>query len=309
MIKLSNGYEFQYTCASGALGWRGEGWWWEAPLQWMGLLKPEKFTIITKTLTRVRRKGNLNLLHPWTCVRLIPGGAVNAVGLTNPGIDWWLQHCLPKLEYHTILSIAPETTYEAEEMAYSLTRAIERYSTGGLVKAIELNVSCPNVHQEESVAKVGSLVGICQSWCPLPIIVKLAYQNPYLAICEELADQVAAFNLINTVPWNIIYPDKRSPLDKYGLLGGVSGTPIAARAVEVLRKVKAAGIKTPIISGGGIDSFEEAYSRFYYGASAVSFGTMFLRSPWAPNQVIKELDNELQTGGFRYPVQPDRPTV
>lgn len=75
--------------ASGALAFDGNDWPWEYPLRWTGLLDPSLFTIVIKTLTRHPRKGNLKLYKPWTCIRFLSNSAVNAVGLTNPGIEWW----------------------------------------------------------------------------------------------------------------------------------------------------------------------------------------------------------------------------
>ncbi|HEY4504003.1 MAG TPA: hypothetical protein VJJ28_02755 [Candidatus Paceibacterota bacterium] len=87
MITLANGHKFKYMVASGALAFDGKGWPWERPLVWLGLIKPELFTVVIKSLTRTSRVGNLRWWKPWTCVRLIPGGSVNKVGLTNPGIE------------------------------------------------------------------------------------------------------------------------------------------------------------------------------------------------------------------------------
>lgn len=95
MINLSNGNEVDFLCASGSLGFCGDGWWWEQPLRWVGMLRPHEFTIITKTLTYRPCKGNLNMAKPWKCVQLIPGGVVNSVGLTNPGYKNWIRDCWP----------------------------------------------------------------------------------------------------------------------------------------------------------------------------------------------------------------------
>ena len=99
MITLSNGHRFEYMAASGALAFDGKGWPWERPLVWSGLIRPELFTVVIKTLTRQPRKGNLRWWKPWTCTRLIPGGAVNKIGLTNPGIEWWCAHVGPRLNF------------------------------------------------------------------------------------------------------------------------------------------------------------------------------------------------------------------
>ena len=79
MISLSNGHTFEYMIASGALGFDGKGWIWERPLVRLGLIKPELFTVVIKTLTRNPRPGNLRWWKPWTCVRLISGGSVNKI--------------------------------------------------------------------------------------------------------------------------------------------------------------------------------------------------------------------------------------
>ena len=99
MITLANGHKFKYMVASGALAFDGKGWPWERPLVWLGLIKPELFTVVIKSLTRNPRPGNLRWWKPWTCVRLIPGGSVNKVGLTNPGIEWWCKKVGPKLDF------------------------------------------------------------------------------------------------------------------------------------------------------------------------------------------------------------------
>ena len=90
MIKFKNGYEMEFGCASGALAWYGEGWWWEYPLRLLDVIQPHKLTIISKTLTFDPRIGNLKWWCPWRCVTLIPEGAVNSVGLTNPGYKRWI---------------------------------------------------------------------------------------------------------------------------------------------------------------------------------------------------------------------------
>src|SRR3989338_3182405 len=105
MITLSSGHSFQFMAASGALAFDGRGWPWEWPLRWLGFLDPTLFTIVTKTLTRRPRPGNLRWSHPWSVVKPIgPLGIVNAIGLTNKGIEWWLKEIPPKLNplYKTI---------------------------------------------------------------------------------------------------------------------------------------------------------------------------------------------------------------
>lgn len=284
MIEFRNGYRGEFFCASGALAYTGDGWWFEQPWRFLGFLRPKEFTIITKTLTFLPRKGNLKHWCPWRSVSLISdGGVVNAVGLTNNGYQWWIDQCYPYIQsksYNVFVSIAPENKEEAELMVKDLNKC--KY-----IKGIELNVSCPNTkskHQFEFICEITSYV-VRQS--KHPVILKLGVSQPYLEICKGLKDVVDAFDLINSVPWRDVY-DKPSPLAKYGLVGGVSGRPIKTFARRALHDVVALRLPTPIISGGAIDNEEEVRLRFLAGASAISFGTIFIRAPWRPNKICKK---------------------
>ena len=100
MIRLSNGHWFKYMVASGALGFDGRGYWWERPLVWAGLIKPELFTVVLRTLTlkpKLYPESNLSWIRPSTwlpwssrsCVQFLPDdGVVNKVGLWNPGFEY-----------------------------------------------------------------------------------------------------------------------------------------------------------------------------------------------------------------------------
>lgn len=286
MIELSNGHRFEYATASGAMGFYGDGWWFEQPWRWLGLLRPGEFTIIIKTLTSTPRKGNLNMWKPWQCVQLLQGGgAINAVGLTNPGMWWWLDgpyRYICKKGYKVIVSLMPETKDQAKEMAYVFNRATK-------IVGVELNVSCPNVSHDASVEHI---CGLTRAFCSVskhPVILKLSYHQPYLDICQELQKTVEAFDVINTIPWPQMF-DMPSPLAKYGLVGGVSGLPIVRYAREALAKIKAT-VPVQVLSGGGIASLEETKLRFELGADAVSFGSVFMRYPWVPNRIIRILES------------------
>ncbi len=138
MIKLSNGKVLDFLAASGALAYDGRGWLWEYPFRWLGLIEPRLFTIVVKSLTRKPRKGNLRWYKPWSCIRLISGGVINAVGLTNPGIEWWISSCYPKIQeisLDVIVSIYPETVEECLEMI-SMLNSLD-------IVAVEINASCP----------------------------------------------------------------------------------------------------------------------------------------------------------------------
>lgn len=280
MIKFSNGHSFRFCCASGALGFDGSGWWFEKPWKVLGLLDPSKFTIITKTLTYFPRTGNLKMWCPWRCIRKTKNGFVNSVGLTNPGYRYWINNTYERTKKRKIIvSLAPQTRTEATEMANDFNKLD--------IVGIELNLNCPNNTNHDD----RFLCDITEHFVKNskhPVIAKIGY-GQHVKICKQLEGKVEAFDLINSVPWKIMFPNEKSPLAKYNIGdGGVSGKDIIGISRHVLSEIRDI-TRTPIISGGGIYSQDEAITRFKMGADAISFGTLFLKRPWLPNQIIRDM--------------------
>lgn len=243
MIKLSNGHQSRFFSASGAMAYL-HGWPWEQPFRWVGLLDPYKFTIITKTLTWEPIVGNLKLWCWWRCIRFLGGGNVlNSVGLTNPGLTAWSFKWYPKIakyDYNVIVSVMVQNVLEAQVMA--------KYLNGlNHIVGVQLNVSCPNIHYEqEQVEAVCDIVRAFARVTNHPLILKLGYQHGYVSICRELKGTIEAVELINAVPWPIIFPNRISPLAKYNLVGAVSGPWIIPYAREALDNIHEA---LPAVAG------------------------------------------------------------
>ncbi len=286
MIILSNGHKLEYVVASGALAFDGKGWPWERPLVWAGLIKPELFTVVIKTLTRENRPGNLNWWKPWESLRLIKGGAVNKIGLTNPGIDWWCSKVGPKLDYKRY-AIAGSIFGSKAELV-EMSELLNRFD----LVALEVNVSCPNSGDSlrdteamiESVKAVGSV-------SRHPIIVKVLVDQDYLTIARELVGVAEAISL-NSVPWRTAFPNgEQTPLRTLearvgGGGGGVSGKPAQKYnwlAVKHLARQGALPVIAPSIMG--LRDMERVRE---IGAKAVSFGAIHLRTPWQPTALVKK---------------------
>lgn len=244
MIRLSNDRELNYVIASGGLGFDGRGYWFETLNRWRGLLKPELFTIVTKTVTYKPRLGNLrwwkrfggcvclidkngDALNEWHWLTNSPriAGVVNAVGLTNPGyeawcIDQWVK--TRRWRYAIIASILADSPNEAEEMIYGITHLVKANFV-----AIEVNLSCPNTAEGQAlINNADKSVAIVQAAHeaagPLPILVKLNHRQDYLAIARAVAPYAEAIS-INSADWNEVFGEKPSPLRHLGVNGGVSG--------------------------------------------------------------------------------------
>ncbi len=281
MISLSNGEELRFVSASGALGYDGRGWPWEWPFRWTGLLDPSRFANITKTLTLSPRKGNFRWYR--SCVKILKNkSVVNAFGLSNPGIDWWLQKVDPKLnpKYKIILSIAPFTLKEASILADKTNQAQN-------IIAVEVNVSCPNTTRLCTQTETSlRMLRTFKKKCRYPLIAKIGYTYPDKLI-PELGSLVEAIDAINTVPWNIVFPDKKSPFERFGG-GGVSGRAIQKYGQRKVRKI----IKltsTPVIGGAGIFNLKDADQMKKAGAKALSLGVAFLFNCATPNKIARQM--------------------
>jgi len=276
MIELPNGHKLDFLAASGALGFTGFGYLWEQPFTWLGYLRPEEFTVITKTLTFKKRRGKFNWLCPWRTFRPLAGGAgfINNMGLPNPGCKNWIKDYYPQTRKNkVIVSITPFNVNEA-------VRMIEILNPLKII-GIEINLHCPNVKPVDEVDIVYAVIEKSHH----PIILKLGYGSRSIDLCKHFDGSVAAFDLINSVPSYYI----ASPV----IEGSFSGNIIAHFSRYMLTEVKKR-CQTPIISGGGIDSIEEVYTRFAMGAKAVSIGTMFLKKPWLPNQIVSQCRREMK---------------
>jgi len=281
MIQLSNGHSFEFMAASGALGFDGQGWPWEQPLRLVGLFKPELFTVVVKSLTLKPRKGNLLWYNPLRCVRLISDGVVNAVGLTNPGIDWWIKEMYPRVvvgELNVVASIAGESLQENMEMALKLKSCDK-------IKGLEINASCPNSPGElqssnQAVIDTAQALKYVTKW---PLIVKLSCVHDYVKIAKALEGTVEAIS-INSVPWTTMFEGKKSSLERFGG-GAVSGKRAQAYTWKMVSEL-AQSTSIPVI-GASVWEYQDIGKLFDMGAKAVAFGSIFLRYPWRPTHFVK----------------------
>lgn len=276
MIRFSNGCAFEYFAASGALGFDGQGWWWERPLQVLGVFDPSLFCPISKTLTRYPQKGNLRWWNPFRVIRLIPDGVVNAVGLTNPGIEWWVQRFGRRHNRPIIVSIASDQK-EIREML----NLLNPYRLIG----IEINVSCPNTGS--GYPSRDSIINICRvakSYCSHPLLLKISASTD-LGIFQEISG-IEAIS-INAVPWEL-YSNQRSPLKRFGG-GGVSGKVSQEINWNLVREIKKL-TNIPVIAPGVWEAGDIAKLQDL-GAAAISFGSIFLRYPWRPTLIVRQLSS------------------
>jgi dihydroorotate dehydrogenase (NAD+) catalytic subunit len=240
--------------------------------------------IIPKTVTRQPRIGN----PPPRTVET-SSGMLNAIGLDNDGIDYFIEHHLPYLRTlptSVIGNIAGKTEDEFGDMAAQIGR------TSGLA-GLELNLSCPNVSGGVDFATnpevTRRVVQRAREVCPLPIIAKLTPNvTDITAIAQAAADGGAdAVSMVNTFVGMAIDWRRRKPI-LGNITGGLSGPAIKPLALRMVWQV-ARKVKIPVIGIGGIATLDDVMDFLVAGASAVQMGTVNFYDPTAAQRIAAEL--------------------
>jgi len=246
--------------------------------------------IVLKSVTRWPRLGNAT-------PRLVPtpSGMLNAIGLQNPGVDWYLEHEVRKFANRPCAIIGSVAGFSVDDYGY-ITEHLARRDE---IAAIEINISCPNVASEGETFACDPLltkkvVALARSVTEKALIVKLSPNVTDIAAIAVEAQQAGADALavINTVRGMAIDVNAWRPrLGNVG--GGLSGPAIRPIALLAVYEV-ARAVNIPILGQGGIETANDALEFFLAGASAISIGTANFTDPRAPLRIIEGLREYLQ---------------
>ena len=241
--------------------------------------------IIVKSMTLTPWKGKPT---PRMCET--PSGMLNAIGIQNKGVEFFVQEDLPwllKRGVTVFASIAGNTVDEFVKVA-------ERLRLNGRgIAAIEINISCPNLedrnnmfaHSPEATAAVVEGVKAAVKKV-VPVYPKLSPNVTSLTDIAAAAVEAGAdgLSLVNTVFGMAVDIETRRP-KLAGTFGGLSGPAIRPIAVRAIHEVHRAFPHIPIIGQGGVASGLDALELILAGASAVAVGTHNFVDPTALNEV------------------------
>jgi len=251
-------------------------------------------TIFVKSATRFKRKGNFLAWNPltWKYIRRLPdGGMLNAYGLTNPGAEACAREIKKSGDqgFKVIPNLYPEFAKGTGLAIKDTLEALEIYRQilGPDFWALELNFSCPN--SQEAIRKNVTQGLKCSrevrgKFPDLFLVVKISICHPYEFAQELEKLGVNALHAINTIPFDIIYPQKRSPLERVGG-GGVSGGPALAAALSYNTRLRKR-VSLPLIMGCGVKNREDVQRYLEVGADAVSLCTLALRKPGEAAEIV-----------------------
>ncbi|HFI0457606.1 TPA: dihydroorotate dehydrogenase [Streptococcus suis] len=255
-------------------------------------------SIMIKATTRHPRFGNAT-----PRVAETPAGMLNAIGLQNPGVDAVLSEKLPWLAQHfpDLPIIANVAGFSNEEYAY----VSGKISKAPNVKAIELNISCPNVDHGNNGLLIGQVpeltyqaVKAAVEASSVPVYVKLTPNVADITLLAKAAEDAGATGLtmINTLVGMRFNLKTRQPILANGT-GGMSGPAVFPVALKLIRQV-AQMTNLPIIGMGGVDSADKALEMMIAGASAVGVGTANFTDPFACPNIIQDLSNHMDIYGI-----------
>lgn len=227
-----------------------------------------------------------------------PSGMLNAIGLQNPGVEAILANELPWLAQFDVPIIANVSGQDMEEYV----RVSERISQAPNVKALELNISCPNVKKGGiafgTVPEVAAeLTARVKQVSAVPVYVKLSPNVTDIVEIARAVEQAGAdgLTMINTLLGMRIDLRTRKPV-LANKTGGLSGPAIKPVAIRMIYQVSQA-VSIPIIGMGGIMNAEDVAEFFLAGASAVMVGTANFVDPFVCPKIIRDLPSVLDRMG------------
>ncbi len=247
---------------------------------------------VTKSVTPHPRRGNR---HPR--VAETPSGMLNSIGLENAGIDHFLEHDWPAIREEpclAVLSIAASAAEEYVEMCAKAERA-------GGVRAIEINLSCPNVKEGGRTfgadpRAVEAILRGCRRETSAFLIAKLTPNADPVAIAAGAeAGGADGLSLINTLLGMGIDVERRRPLLAMGM-GGLSGPAVKPVALAMTYRVCRA-TKLPVVGMGGIATWKDAAEFLLAGATAVQVGTALFGNPRVLHEIVDGLEEYCRRHG------------
>ena len=227
-----------------------------------------------------------------------PSGMLNAVGLQNKGVDYFIDNIYPRIkdvDSHVIVNVSGATIDD-------YIAVCEKLAPLDKINAIEVNISCPNVKQggmafgttTDGAAQVARAV---RNAFPKTVIIKL---SPNVTDITEIARAVEAegadaVSLINTLLGMAIDVERQRPYLST-ITGGLSGPAVRPVAVRMVWQV-AKAVNIPVVGLGGIMNGRDAIEFMLAGASAIQVGTANFVDPSVTMKIIDYMEDYCQRHG------------
>lgn len=250
---------------------------------------------IVKGTTLNPREGN-----PYPRMAETPSGMLNAVGLQNKGVDYFINHIYPGIKgvsTSVLVNVSGSTISDYVATAEKINELVH-------IPGIELNISCPNVKEGGMAfgtrcSSVSEVVKAVRQVYHKHLMVKL---SPNVTDIQEIAltaegEGADSVSLINTLMGMAVDIRTRKP-KLSTITGGLSGPCVKPVALRMVWQV-AKAVKIPVVGLGGIMNTEDAIEFFLAGASAIQVGTANFTDPGITVKIIKGINDYLDQNGFQ----------
>lgn len=249
-----------------------------------------------KGTTEQARFGN-----PTPRIAECPSGMLNSVGLQNPGVDSVIADELPRLKKcFSKPVIANVGGFSIDEYV----RVSEKFDSIDEVGIIEVNISCPNVHDGgmafgTNAKNAASVTKAVKSAVKKPVYIKLSPNVTDIAEIAKACEDAGAdgISMINTLlGMRIDLKSKKCTLANK--MGGFSGGAIFPVALRMVYQVYDA-VKIPIIGMGGVSTASDVLEMMLAGASAVQVGAANLADPFVCKRIVEDLPCVMEKYGIK----------
>jgi len=250
--------------------------------------------IIVKGTTLRERQGN-----PYPRMAETPSGMLNAVGLQNKGIEYFVNHIYPTIkdfDTNVMINLSGSTIEDYIKTAEIINK-LEK------IPGIELNISCPNIKEGGmafgvSCMAAAQVVSEVRKVYDKELMVKL---SPNVTDIAEIARAVEgagadSISLINTLLGMAVDTKTRRPILST-ITGGLSGPAVKPIALRMVWQV-ANAVKVPVIGLGGIMNATDAIEFMLAGATAIQVGTANFIDPTISVKIVDGIDDYLNKNGY-----------
>ena len=242
--------------------------------------------VVSKSVTPMATPGN-----PAPRVVEVSGGMLNAIGLQNEGLDYFIHNLLPTLRQNA-RTVVVNVAGKCEEDYEAVVRGLSQPELK--IDALEINISCPNVKVGgmgfgTDPVTAGRLVTRLRAATTLPLWVKLSPNVTDITAIARAAEGAGADALVvcNTFLGMAIDIEKRRPI-LANITGGMSGPAVHPLALRCVWQVTGA-VSCPVIGCGGVHGIREIIAFLMAGASAVQVGMANFAEPAVMVRLLEEL--------------------
>jgi dihydroorotate dehydrogenase (NAD+) catalytic subunit len=250
---------------------------------------------IVKGTTINHREGN-----PYPRMVETPSGMLNAVGLQNKGVDYFIDQIYPRIKDVDSQILVNVSGASIDDYV----AVCEKLAPLDKINAIEVNISCPNVKQGgmafgTTAAGAAQVTKAVREAFPKTLIVKL---SPNVTDITEIARAVESegadsVSLINTLLGMAIDVERRKPYLST-ITGGLSGAAVRPVAVRMVWQV-AKAVNIPVIGLGGIMNGRDAIEFILAGATAIEVGTANFIDPTVTVKIVDYMNEYCERHGIK----------